>query len=342
MMRFSALFSDIDLAQRFRSIMPPFATRIVVAIMCLAPIGLARFVLDIFAPGAAPFALIFPAVMMATLFAGSISGSITLTIAMVWAWYSIKNVERYIAANDTSQPAVFVVVAIAGLFTLVLADLFRQAVRLAQYDRDQQIADRDLFLREFDHRVKNNFAIVISLLELQRRRADPATAEALGAALARVEGIARAHQHLYRGTTGQPGTVEIAAYLDDLCKALSDALSLAHGIEIRCDSEQASVTRDRAVTIGLIVNELVTNAAKHAFPGREKGHIDIGCHVVPSGLRLTVADNGVGISAVEEQRNDRRGGLGTKLVDAFARQANGVVNVDSDQSGTRVTLDLAA
>lgn len=336
MTSFSNLFVDIDLPRRFRHELPPFVTRVVVASICLALGFVAREGMDILSPGAAPFALVFPLVMLATLFAGVISG-LMVAVPALWYAFFIVMPERGLA---TGNPAL-VAAAFATVFTLAVAAAFREAVRRAQADRDRQIADRDLFLREFDHRVKNNFAIVISLLDLQRRRADPMTAEALGTALARVEGIARAHQHLYRAAGQEQGTVEIAAYLGELCTALEDALSLARGIVIRCESDRAPVSRDRAVSIGLIVNELVTNAAKHAFPDRDRGCIDVGCRVVPSGLRVTVADNGVGMRRVD-QPNDRRRGLGTKLVDAFARQANGTVTIDSDSSGTRVTLDLAA
>lgn len=308
---------------------------------CLGMGWLIRAGLDRITVGAAPFALIFPMAMLATLFAGIRAGVGVALPALLWAWFYVMPVRRSFAFDDPAGPSIVLVVAITAMITLGVAQAFRQAVVRAQRERERQIAERDLFLREFEHRVKNNFAIVISLLELQRRRADPTTADALGAALARVEGIARAHQHLYRGAAHQPGTVEISTYLVELCAALGDALSLAHGIEIHCDSDRAPVSRDRAVSIGLIVNELVTNAAKHAFPDREQGRIDVGCRVVPQGLKLTVADNGVGMRA-DAPRNDRRGGLGTRLVDAFARQAGGQVTVESDEAGTRVEVQLAA
>lgn len=332
---------DIDLPERLRHRLPPVVTRILIGAGCLLAGLVVRRGLDLITPGAAPFALIFPAVMMATLFAGVRTGVVVGSIALGWAWYFIMPVRRSFTFADAAGPSILLVVAIACVITLAVAHLFRRAVQSAQRERDRQIADRDLFLSEFEHRVKNNFAIVISLLELQRRKSDPATADALGAAVSRVEGIARAHKYLYRGIAHQPGTIEISTYLRELCAALADALSLAHGIDVHCDSDSAPVPRDRAVSIGLIVNELVTNAAKHAFAGRERGRIDVSCRVVPEGLRLVVADDGVGMPP-PAQRNDRRGGLGTKLVDAFVRQAEGTVRVDSDDRGTRVEVLLAA
>lgn len=341
MSRFASLFADIDLPHRFRRVLPPLVTQYIVANICLVGGLFIRLGLNAISPGAAPFALIFPMVMLATLFAGLASGLMVALPALLFGWYFAVPVRGSFTFADAVGPSTLVVMVITTGLTLAVAQTFREAVRRAQRDRDQQIADRDLYLREFDHRVKNNFAIVISLLELQRRRADTATAAALSVALMRVEGISRAHQHLYRGSGHQPGTVEISSYLEGLCAALGDALSLARGIVIRCESDVAPVARDRAVSIGLIVNELVTNAAKHAFPDRDEGRIDVGCRVVPDGLRVTVADNGQGIR-LQKMANDRRIGLGTRLVDAFARQANGKVTVESDDTGTRVTLDLAA
>ncbi|MBY0582219.1 MAG: ATP-binding protein [Sphingomonas sp.] len=335
------LFSDIDLPRRFRHQLPEPVTRAIVSAACLGTVFVVRFGLDLITPGAAPFALVFPAVMMATLFAGLRAGLATAIIALVSAWYFIMPFPNSFAFVDPAGPSILTVVALACLITLAVAHVFREAVVRAQAEREQQIADRDLFLSEFDHRVKNNFAIVISLLELQRRRADPKTAEALTMALTRVEGISRAHQHLYRGASNQPGAIQISSYLTELCTALHDSLSLARGIVIDCQSCLAQISRDRAVSLGLVVNELVTNAAKHAFPDRENGKITVRFSAIADGWRLAVADNGVGTQATQSASN-RRGGLGTKLVDAFARQAGGQLTVESDATGTRATLELAA
>ena len=205
-------------------------------------------------------------------------------------------------------------------------------------ERDREIADRDLFLEEFDHRVKNNFAIVAGLLDMQRRRAtDPATNDALGIAAARVDSIARAHRHLYRG--GQPGLVEMQDYLGDLCAALEEALLLRGGFKLECEITPAAVERDRAVSIGLVINELVTNAAKHAFTGRESGTIVVRLDKRGDGMTVSVADDGIGVPDVP-LTPEAGNGLGTRLIAAFARQAGGTLHTDSDRTGTRVTLQL--
>jgi len=100
------------------------------------------------------------------------------------------------------------------------------------------------------------------------------------------------------------------------------------------------VPRDRAVSIGLIVNELVTNAAKHAFVGRESGRIEVTFRNRGGGWTLSVVDNGVGLPAKGAPVSP--GSLGTRLIDAFARQAEARLQAESDVAGTRVTLDLQA
>jgi len=99
--------------------------------------------------------------------------------------------------------------------------------------------------------------------------------------------------------------------------------------------------RDRAVSIGLIVNELVTNAAKHAFAGRETGRIEVRFEAAAPGWKLVVRDDGIGMP--EKPRAARKdGGLGQKLIDGFVRQARGTAKTESGLDGTVVTVVLEA
>ncbi len=131
-------------------------------------------------------------------------------------------------------------------------------------------------------------------------------------------------------------------YLSDLCAALADALFLRGGITLSCDADESSVPRDRAVSIGLVVNELVTNAAKHAFPGRDIGTIKVMFrNRSGGGWTVTVSDDGVGLPEAPAVTGPDNG-LGGRLIEAFARQAGGALTTDSDRTGTRVTLELSA
>ncbi|SOB79261.1 Two-component sensor histidine kinase, contains HisKA and HATPase domains [Sphingomonas guangdongensis] len=331
-----ARIGELDIPDRLAPAVPHWVSEIGFGLSCAALYYVFRALVDLAVPGGAPFALLFPAVALATLFGRWRAGSLTaaLTITYVSGVYYPTRGLQPTATMAISVGAV--VVAAGGL--IAICDLFRRAVRRAAEERDREIAERDLFLAEFDHRVKNNFALVQSLLELQRRRSpEPATQEALGTALTRVESIARAHRHLYRGSSA--GVVEMRDYLGDLCAALADSLFLHGTIQLRCTADATAMPRDRAVSIGLVVNELVTNAVKHAFTGRDRGTIEVSFRNDGRSCTLSVADDGIGTDAAGAPASD--GGLGSRLLDAFARQAGGKLHTDSDRTGTRVTLDLS-
>lgn len=319
--------------------MPRWATAIGVGLLATACAGSVLFLLDMLAPGGGVFPLVFPAAMIATLFAGRLAGATAGTLTILFAWYYFLPLPNSFRFETPAQAVSVAMVYIACAITIALAEFFRRSVQRATRERDRQIAERDLFLEEFEHRVKNNFTLVASLLDMQRRRAGQGeTAEALGAALARIESIARAHRHLYRGASA-PGTVDMAAYLQELCAALAEALSLRGAVTLDCDADHAALPRDRAVSIGLVVNELVTNAVKHAFAGRDTGAIRVGFGAHDAGWRLVVADNGTGISPEPRApRGDSR--LGQRLIDGFVRQARGTVRTESGPEGTTVTVEL--
>lgn len=293
-----------------------------------------RAVIDSFAPAAGPFALGFPAILVATLFGRWQAGLITCVLTLLFSWYFVLPTQHSFLLKTPDDVARLVLAGINYVAVLVIAELFRRAVRRAT-------AERDLFLEEFDHRVKNNFTLVAALLDMQRRRAkDGETVEALSSALSRVESIARAHRHLYRGGAASRGEVDMATYLEELCAALAEALFLRGAITLDCFCDHGAIPRDRAVSIGLIVNELVTNAAKHAFAGRESGRIEVRFEAASPGWTLVVRDDGVGLPETPKARKD--GGLGQKLIDGFVRQARGKARVETGAEGTKVTVVLEA
>ncbi|RYY24981.1 MAG: DUF4118 domain-containing protein [Sphingomonadales bacterium] len=334
--------AELDLPDRLAPGVPRLVTSIGVGLLATAGAAIARFGMDALVPGAAAFPLIFPAIMVATLFARWQAGATAATVSVVYGWYYHFPIRNSFHFESSAGAVSMASVAIGAIITVMLAEMFRRAVRRAAAERDREVAERDLFLEEFDHRVKNNFTLVASLLDMQRRRAgEGETAQALGAALSRVESIARAHRHLYRGSGASAGTVDIASYLHELCSALSEALFLRGAITLDCHSDHAAIPRDRAVSIGLIVNELVTNAVKHAFRDRDAGCIHARFEKAETGWRLTVSDNGTGMST-ETLSKGRQGGMGTRLIDAFARQAHGTITIDSSPEGTTVIVELAA
>ncbi|EZP54776.1 sensor histidine kinase [Sphingomonas sp. RIT328] len=333
-------FRQLDLTTRFAPRIPRIVTQCAVGLVSAVLAILLYSALDRITVGkGAPFALCFPMMLLATLLARWPAGAISALLGIGYAW-TVTVPGMLGVRDDATAWVTLIFILLAVVLTIATAELFCRAVERATREREQQIADRDLLLQEIDHRMKNNFAIVASILDIQRRRADGEAADALGTALARVESIARAHRHLYRGV-GQSDAVQMRGYLGDLCAALADALLLRGGITLACSSDEVEVPRDRAVSIGLVVNELVTNAAKHAFGGRAGGRITVGFRQRPGGWTLLVSDDGVGMPAAAAPAGLDHG-LGSRLIPAFARQAGGTLTTESGREGTTVTMDLPA
>lgn len=315
--------THIDLPQKAESYLPVVATQLLFAVVCSAvSIGL-RFIADLFMPGAGPFALTIPAVLVATLFGRWLCGAITETITSLYAWYFVLPiVDSFHFAVSADGPRVFVNM-LSGFFVVALAELFRRAVRRA-------LADRDALLLELQHRVKNNFASIASVLRLQvSATASEDAKEELQAALGRVESFAQAYDFLYHDAD-YTGAVDMRGYLEGLCRALATSFGSARKVDILCDAEAADMPRDRAILIGLLVNEVANNSVKHAFGAAGGGQIQVRFRSHDDAYRVEVRDDGTGMSG-----EGRPGSLGMRLIRGLTAQANGTVAIDSGDNGTR-------
>jgi two-component sensor histidine kinase len=190
----------------------------------------------------------------------------------------------------------------------------------------------DMLLQELTHRVKNSLQFIGAMVLIESRSHKSGEGKA---ALERVSHRITALGQLY-STLSKADTIEdvdAATYLDELCRDLIESVQKEGdtSIVLKTDFESELLPTDRAIPIGLIVNELVTNAVKYAFPGEAKGTVMVMLKRVPGELRLTVADDGQGL---DPRRADS--GLGGRLVDGFARQLGGQVERKSDSQGTTV------
>jgi two-component system, sensor histidine kinase PdtaS len=182
-------------------------------------------------------------------------------------------------------------------------------------------------LEELAHRTKNDLAIIGSAITLQARASDnPQVRSALEEANTRVQVVAAAQSKLratHKGTA-----VELDQLLEELCAGLGDLLRDVRPIAVRVHCRPTQVNESTAVSIGLIVTELVTNSFKHAFPSERGGIVQVS--VKPgrdgAGLTIEVRDNGLGC----DQPVD---GLGTRLVRLLAKQRGGHFDRSSDSSG---------
>lgn len=318
-----------DFSARVAPALPVWLGQAIFASLCTVGFITLRLAADLFAPSAGPFALIYPFVLAATLFGRWQAGVGTTTLTLCYVWFYVLPVHGTLMLERTGDVPRMIVNIVSQIIVILFAEIFRRAVADAAADRERRIEERDLLLREIDHRVKNNFASVAGLIRLQRQRAvDPTVEQELGVALGRIESFATAHQFLYRDA-GHDGAVDMRPYLEQLSTALSQALLRSDRVRIRCEAESIDMTRDRAISIGLIVNELVTNAIKHAFPGDRGGCITVSLRKTNGKAELIVADDGCGLP-----EKVRDGSLGRRLIAAFVQQADGVLSTRSSSAGT--------
>jgi len=206
--------------------------------------------------------------------------------------------------------------------------------RRIQEERDAALEKQKLLLHELSHRVKNHLGMIVSLLRLkQTRQKDKAAAEDFARAIERVKTIAYLHDQLYRSSDVE--RVEVKAYLDDICDNLEASVLVDTRIGVVREIEPFEFHVDKAVPLGLIVNEAITNAVKYAFPAGQAGQITVRLRVRGERATLTIADNGRGLPA------DRTHGVGTRLIRALADQIGARLRVMS-RNGVTLSLTFAA
>ena len=193
-----------------------------------------------------------------------------------------------------------------------------------------------MLLQELTHRVKNSLQFIAATVMIESRAHQSGEGKA---ALERVSHRITALGHLYSKLSGADTVeaVDAASYLEELCRDLVASIRTRGdtSIVLKTDIAPERLPTDRAIPIGLIVNELVTNAVKYAFPGEARGTVTVSLKRKPGELRLTVADDGRGL---DPRRADS--GLGGRLVDGFAQQLGGQVEWQSGRHGTIVQLIL--
>jgi two-component sensor histidine kinase len=216
------------------------------------------------------------------------------------------------------------------------ANLLGMAIERERNERNLKAAleRQQVLLREITHRVKNGLAIVASMLKLQASEVnDPALTPHLEEAAYRVSAVAKAHERIHQGNG--PDRVELGAYVRDVCQDLNEAVPGCH-IEV-ADEPGITVTTDRAVPIALMANELITNAAKYAYPDNQNGTIWVRVgRGADDMIELSVRDEGRGLPADFEL--GRAPGLGMRILSAFSRQLNAKIEARRLDPGTEFVV----
>jgi two-component sensor histidine kinase len=222
-------------------------------------------------------------------------------------------------------------------FLAGFAGLLGIAIERQQADAELQASldHQAMLTREMSHRVKNSLASVVGLLRVQSRNAQSEDVQnALKDAASRITTIAQVHDHLWRSK--QIGFVDIADFASELCNKLQET---SPGHKLHCKFGNLMISADKAIPLGLLINELVTNAAKHAYPGGS-GEIHVSGEQRGEDLHVEVSDQGIGLPK-DFDIDQPRASLGFKVIKSLLGQLDGRITVSSNQpKGATIQLDL--
>jgi PAS domain S-box-containing protein len=197
--------------------------------------------------------------------------------------------------------------------------------KIAEEKLLKSLQEKEVLLKEIHHRVKNNLQIVNSLLKLQSSYIkDKKTLEILKESQNRVASMALIHQKLYYSK--DLSSIDFGEYIKMLISHLTQSFGgVVRGIEVKVNATKIDMVIDDAVPCGLIINELVTNSFKHAFPGEKKGEISITVNKHKDEFTLQISDNGIGLPQdIKLQSSDS---FGLKLVNTLVSQMKGSIEV---------------
>jgi two-component sensor histidine kinase len=280
--------------------------------------------------GISSFFLLYPAIFLAALLFDRGSGFVATSLSTALLVIAIHREGGAVALFEPYwlPVALFFMV---GLGLASLTELLRKGWEKAiEAERV-----KDLLYRELRHRTKNDFAMAASLLNLQARsQPSREVRDALAAAVGRLLSLSKAHERLE--PVAGPSGVGMREYLEALCQALRESMDYGAGVSLQVDGDDIALPLERAVPVGLIVNELVTNAYKHAFgDGKRAGEVTVSLRRLQD-VTLTVQDDGCGCP------DGAAAGVGSQLVTTLVRQLNGSMLRSSAKPGCVVRVSFPA
>lgn len=291
------------------------------------------------------FILYFPAVLLAaTLFGGNPAvWSVTLCAGL--SGFFLFEPRGFAISDPVEAAALVLFVATALLLVFVIDELYRAFDRLdAEALRTKEALARAsessrlqaLLLQEMAHRTKNDLQFLSSMLQIEGRALEAGMGRAsLLAAASRIAVVGRVHSLLQRGG---PAHAEMKPLIEELCADLRVSLVGIRPIALRAEVEPCMLPLETARSTALIVNELVTNALKHAFPDERPGTVKIRLARERNETVLIVEDDGVG----QPPGSPSRAGFGQKLVRSLAQQLGGALTIRPEPTGTHCELRFPA
>jgi two-component sensor histidine kinase len=318
------------LPERLANRLPPPLVELAVGVSVAVAVLLLRMALTPMAGDRAPYAFVFVSVVVASVIAGWRSGFIALLVGQLTTWYFLVEPHLNLPPTPNDRLGGLIIATIAQLIILAIIMLYQREVEKGDRERERRMELLDQARREIDHRAKNNYQTVLSLVQLQSsREEDPNVQQALNKVADRITAISFATEQLAMRSEGLT-TVRLRDHLCDLCAQLERGLARGD-IRVECNVSDVTASADTAVQLAIIVNELVTNALKHAFVDGRTGLVKVSSHKVDGGLEIEVSDNGCGMNTKSPSAGT---GLGRKLVETFARHLDAKHDVSSSSSGT--------
>lgn len=314
------------------------------AVLCVA-VFLAGLAVGIPQHGA-QFLPLYPVVFACVYYAGRDAG-IAATIAGVIA------VSAYLALHPQLRVDVELAITslflflIAGIgFSVIVSELKRALRKVEAANAELKMAhaaavaaeeEADLLLNELTHRVRNDLSNVISILRMQARSLDEAAAAPLQSAVDRLQVLAKLHRKLSR--QGSSPVVDMKDFLHEICGHFRATTLPLRPVGLESDVEPIKLSSSRALAVGLIANELLTNAVKYAYPQERAGTIRLSLSTKGEQARLAVDDDGVGFTPGEEPPVDGSG-LGQRLVRSLAAQLGGEFLCETGAGGTSCRVNF--
>jgi len=226
-----------------------------------------------------------------------------------------------------------------SLLTFLLFRIFGQKKEIESKNTtiSEALSEKETLLKEIHHRVKNNLQVVSSLLRIQSNETnDEVAIEALKEGQARVQSMSLIHQSLYQkdNLTG----IRMKDYMEKLTSNLVNTYTLTKDrVSVSCDIDDINLDVETVVPLGLIINELISNALKYAFPNDRKGEIKVVLKEQAENLLLSVIDNGVGINNATGDNQGTSFGYG--LIEAFCNKLDAEMNINTN-NGTNVNIKI--
>jgi two-component sensor histidine kinase len=277
----------------------------------------------------------FASPLLIWLMAVAIAGVAIHRLVIRWMLQLRQMVVRFLYSREMNQEVRF---EDAPRELKELAESFikmMQTIEARNAQLNDAIAHRDMLIKEIHHRVKNNLQIISSLLNLQSRSlTDDVARDALLGLQGRVNALALIHQSLYE--TQEQQMVELQGFLGALCHQMEELVS-GRQIYVISQVPRHFVTAETAVTLAMLVTEVVSNATKHAFKNQKSGRVLVELQAGEGGeATLVVSDNGIGGFALNDF-NQGRQGLGRDLILGYVRQLRGEMTV-TERNGTHVEI----